>query len=303
MNKAKCILVSASLVAIAMGVAGKDNEVLVDRSGGSNPSSKTFNVETAEKDLAQDVKIGGVRVVWYADQKGGIQPFGQPYPSYSLSLIATLPESIQEVTGGKIKEAITDRGQNLVSMLRGAGEINFPRIAKDRKTVEFTIDLILPNKDAKSLRKVSGTLEYLTAGSSKQVDLGIVNFRKGSRGKEYGAIIRSIARDEWDEELTTLKLKLKLSRVMINSVKFYTEEGKELEVSQSGYESFNDMTTFEFSTEGKFPPKGKIVVNVAEKLEKHELPFRITAVSLIGIPFDKPSIERDMIKITPKAGK
>ena len=228
-----------------------------------------------------NVKVGGVRLVRYSDFERGIMPLGQT-DGYTLSLIGELPAPAIKVSGGRIEKATTDTGKSLLPKNQWGRKIKFPRLAKDKKTVVFDVELLLPDKDVEGLEELSGTLEYLTADASRAVDLGIMDFKVGAKGKGLGTVIRSIGKDPWQKSATVLSLRLSLRPEVLESAEFFAQDGTKLDVSKRGYESIAGTTTLKFSIKGKLPPKGRIVLNLFEGLKKNEIPFEITEISLTG---------------------
>ncbi len=228
-----------------------------------------------------NVKVGGVRLVRYSDYERGIMPLGQS-DGYTLSLIGELPTPVIKASGGRIEKATTDTGKSLLPKDQWGRKIKFPRLAKDKKTVVFDVELLLPDEDVEGLEELSGTLEYLTADASREVDLGIMDFEVGAKGRELGTVIRSIEKDPWQKSATMLSLRLNLRPEAVESAEFFAQDGTKLDVSKRGYESIAGTTTLKFSIKGKLPPKGRIVLNVFEGLKKNEIPFEITEISLTG---------------------
>ena len=227
------------------------------------------------------VRVGGVRLVRYSDFESGIMPLGQR-DGYTLSLIAELPTQVIKASGGRMEKATTDTGKSLLPKDQWGRKIKFPILAKDKKTVVFEVELLLPDKDVESLEELSGTLEYLTADATRKADLGIIDFKDGAMGKEFGTAIRSIENDPWQKSSTLLSVRLNLRPEVIESVEFFAQDGTKLDVSERGYEAIGGTTTLKFSIKGKLPSKGRIVLNVFEGLKKNEIPFKITEISLTG---------------------
>jgi len=228
-----------------------------------------------------NVKVAGVRLVRYSDFERGIMPLGQR-DGYTLSLIAELPAPAIRVSGGRMEKATTDTGKSLLPKDQWGRKIKFPRLAKDKKTVVFDVELLLPDEDVEGLEELSGTLEYLTADASRAVDLGVMDFKVGAKGRGLGTVIRSIEKDPWQKSATVLSLRLSLRPEAVKSAEFFAQDGTKLDVSQRGYESIAGTTTLKFSIKGKLPPKGRIVLNVFEGLKKNEISFELTEISLTG---------------------
>jgi hypothetical protein len=227
------------------------------------------------------VKVGGVRLVRYSNYERGIMPLGQS-DGYTLSLIGELPATVIKVSGGRMEKATTDTGKSLLPKNQWGRKIKFPRLAKDKKTVVFDVELLLPDKDAEGLEELSGTLEYLTASGSRAAGLGTMDFKVGAKGRELGAVIRSIEKDPWQKNATVLSLRLNLRPEVLKSADFFAQDGTRLDVSKRGYEAIAGVTTLKFSIKGTLPPKGRIVLNVFEGLKKNEIPFKLADISLTG---------------------
>jgi len=222
-----------------------------------------------------------VRLVRYSDYGRGIMPLGQT-DGYTLSLIGELPAPVIKASGGRIEIATTDTGKDLLPEHQWGRKIKFPRLAKDKKTVVFDVELLLPDEDVEGLEELSGTLEYLTADASRAVDLGIMDFKVGAKGGKLGTVIRSIEKDPWQKNAAMLSLRLNLRPEVLESAEFFAQDGTKLDVSKRGCEAIAGTTTLKFSIKGKLPPKGRIVLNVFEGLKKNEIPFKLTDISLTG---------------------
>jgi hypothetical protein len=249
----------------------------------SLPGFRDVTTPTAPARVTGDmkVKVAGVRLVKYSDLERGIMPLGES-DGYTLSLIAELPVPAIRASGGRMEKATTDTGKSLLPKNQWSRKIKFPRLSKDKKTVVFDVEMLLPDKDVEGLRELSGTLEYLTADSSRTVDLGMMDFKVGAKGRELGAVIRSIEKNPWQKNATVLDLKLNLRPEVLESVEFYAQDGTKLDVSKRGYEAFGSTTTLNFSIKGKLPPKGRIVLNVFDGLKKNEISFKLTEITLTG---------------------
>ena len=255
------------------------------------PVEPTFPVETTLGDVTPvvpvqgagltNVKVAAVRLVMYSDHERGIMPLGQN-KGYTLSLMVDLPEPVIKVSGGRVEKAVTDSTKSLLPTHKWQREIHFPRLTNDKKTVIFDVELLLPDDQASGFQEVSGVLEYLTADSLKQVDLGIMDFQIGAKGTQLGAVIRSIEEDPWQQNATVLRLRLNVRPEAIKSVNFYTQDGIKMDTNQTGYTSIDSSTTFEFSVKGQLPQKGRIVLDAFDGLTKNVIPFKITDITLTG---------------------
>jgi hypothetical protein len=162
--------------------------------------------------------------------------------------------------------------------------ISFPRLSKDGKAVVFEVSLSLPGKEVKGLAELTGTLVYLKSNGTKKIDLGMMDFVEGAQSEVKGFSIRSI-RPAWNKKNTELELKANLLIGAVKSTKFFREDGTEIEVSQSGHSSTRDkIMELNYKTKGKFPPRGRIILEVLDNPTKHEIHFELKNISLTGEP-------------------
>jgi hypothetical protein len=234
-----------------------------------------------EEETGMKVVVGGVRLVRLSDYARGIMPLGQR-DGYTLSLIAELPVPVIKVPSGKIEKAVTDTGKDLLPKDQWSRKIRFPTLAGDSKTVVFDVELLLPDEGAKGLEEVSGTLEYLTASGSKEVNLGVIALEVGAKGAAYGAVISSVEADPWQKNATMLGLSLDLPDEAIRSVEFYTDDGAKLDINRRGSGFIGGTTTLRFSVKGQLPKSARVVLNIFDELKKEQIPFRIRNISLTG---------------------
>lgn len=68
-----------------------------------------------------------------------------------------------------------------------------------------------PGPAVKSIREVSGTLQYRVAGATKEVDLGFKSLDVGSTGKQLGASLEEIT-PGWEKGAQRMELKLRLKK-------------------------------------------------------------------------------------------
>ncbi len=259
--------------------AKKDSPKLFKELGAAAP----IPVASAKGGNFKNLKVGGVRVVTVSDGKRDVRPFNYD-AGYTISLIGELPGAVLKVTEGKLEKAIADNGDSLLPEREWNRKIHFPHLSKDKTTVVFEVKLTLPGENVKGLKEISGMLEYTVAGGSREVPLGITDFTAGAKGNEFGAVVKSVKESEWQKEKEVLALKLNLSSDSVKSMTFYDGSKKKLDVSESGHGGFGNSTTFQYTCEGKFPAKGSIVVEIFEKLEKYNIPFKIENISLMGQP-------------------
>lgn len=109
--------------------------------------------------------------------------------------------------------------------------------------------------------------------------------KAGTKSNVDGFSIKSVEVKDWDKEHTEMGLKVNLLRRSVKSVKFYREDGTELEVTSAGKSSSQGrLLRTAFKTRGEFPPRGRIVFEILQGITKHKIPFRLTNISLTGHP-------------------
>ena len=237
--------------------------------------------EPQEEETGMKVVVGGVRLVMVSDFGRGIMPLGRN-SGYTLSLIAELPEPVIKISGGRVEKALTDSGKDLLPKEQWDRKIKYPMLAGDNKTAVFDVDLLLPDETARGLEEVSGVLEYLTAGGSKEADLGVIALEVGAKGAACGAVISSIEADPWQNNATMLGIRVDLPPEAIESVAFSTDSGTKLDITLRSSASLGGGSMLKFSVKGQVPKSARVVLNVFEELKKNEIPFRIRNVSLTG---------------------
>lgn len=232
----------------------------------------------------KSVKVGGARLVHFQDRERGISPLNSTSEGLTLALVAELPGAVLGVKEGMLTRAVTDNGEDLLPEREFDRSIHFPRLSEDKAAVVFDAQMKAPSAKARGIKEVSGTLTYTVGGKIKALDLGLTDFKAGTKGKALGAAIEKIAKDEFDGKSEQMELKIELPPDALEAVEFLDAQGKPLDVQRSGYMSGGDSTVFTFSILGKFPAKGRIVAKMFENLAQFEVEFKIQNVDLLGRP-------------------
>ncbi len=283
MNKAKWTVLVIGVLAIA---GCKERDEFATNSEGP----------TVEK--AAGVLIATIRDVDFA------QMYGWQGDQYKLPLIARLPNPVLGISGGMLEKAVTDTGKSLLPQMEMFDEttaamnknvflemeeqnrkIRFAKLKEDNRTIEFNITIRAPDTQKQLIREISGTLEYYTAKGTREVDLGVMDFRIGAKGKELETFISSIEPAHRRKNYTAMGLRINLSPETVNSATFYTQEGSKLDVLKSGTGIQGDETTIYFSIKGKFPPKGRIVLQVLNNFKRYKISFKAANILLDGNSF------------------
>ncbi|RKY10666.1 MAG: hypothetical protein DRP65_06245 [Planctomycetota bacterium] len=264
--------------------AKKNYGRMVKKLGFDETSPLAIPVVSGTPTAPGSVKVGGVRLVRYSDRQRWIRPFNND-KGYTLSIVIELTEAGLNITEGRVEKAVTDTGQDILSEKEWNRKITWPRLSKDKRAVVFEVNLAMPDERARSIAEVSGVLEYLESAGTKKIDLGVMDFKEGAESNVEGFSVNSIKSDEVMVGKTRMWLKVMLLRGTEKSVQFFDEDGTELKVTSGGKQfSGGRIKSMAFDIEGQFPPRGRIVFEILDGLSKHELPFKLTNISLLGIP-------------------
>jgi hypothetical protein len=219
----------------------------------------------AKGDALKSIKVVGVRMVAPVDKKLDVRPFNYD-AGYTL---ATASDGSSLLKG----ERDWDR------------RLSFPKLSADKASVMFDVELTLPEASVKGIKEISGTLQYRVAGAAKEVDLGLKSLTAGSKGTELGASIEEI-KEGWQKDGSQdMELKLKLSPDDLKAA-FLVVDGVRTEIKRNGYSSSGGITTFTFASKAAFPEKGAIVVEIHDKVQTFDVPFKLENLSLLGTPMN-----------------
>ncbi len=229
-----------------------------------------------------DVVVGGIQLITQSDSEAGVRPFNED-KGYNISLIGQLPGAVLEVSEGMLTKATDDTGADLLPDNEWNRKIHFPSLSERGDQVVFKVGMNLPGPDANGIKELSGTLTYMVATETKDVDLGITAFSSGATGTELGATIKEVGKSEWSDQIV-LKLALEVPHSSIKEVLFFDAAGTPIEVASAGSMYSGDSTTLEFGKESAFPDSGRIVVTIHHNLQKFTTPFSVTDIDLLGRP-------------------
>ncbi len=246
-------------------------------------STKTI-APPAQGDGFKSIKVAAIRIVHVADAERGISPFNSSKAGVSLSIVAEFSGTVLSVKEGSIEKAVADDGTDLLPENDWGRKINWPRLTSDKTGVVFELDLGAPGEKSKGIKEVSGKLLYTVGGKTKDVDLGISEFKEGAAGKLHGAKIKELKNSEYMEGHQGLQLELEMSNDDVQGVTFLDEAGKTIEVERQGYFGSDNSATLSFSLKGAFPAKGRIVLKIYDDLKQFEVPFTISNIDFTGRP-------------------
>ena len=231
----------------------------------------------------KSIKVVGVRMVSAVDKKLDIRPFNYD-EGYTLSLLAELPGSVLDVTDKSMLISATASGGG--SLLKSDRDwdrrLGFTKLSADKASVMFDVELKLP-AGAKGIKEISGTLQYRVAGGAREIDLGLKSLKAGAQGTELGAKVEEIKEGYSKDGSQIMELKLRLEPDSLRSTHLVLN-GFKTAIERNGYSSSGGITTFTFKSKAAFPENGTIVVELYDKVQTFDVPFKIENLSLLGMP-------------------
>lgn len=231
-----------------------------------------------------EVWVAGVRRVGDTGSQTA-RPFNWN-PGYTVSLAARLTGRALSVVGGVFEEATTLDGKSLLREQSFDREIRNGRVSDDGQLLIIECQLNDPG-EARGLKRVAGTVEYLVAEGEEQIDLGFARLAIGEKGKEAAATITEIEEKTWGN--TThhiMEMKLKLVPDHLKEVRMLNAAGSlitDIRI-QSRMTSGKDDTTLAVRSEEPIPEAGKVLLVKHANLKQFEVPFEVEDVDLLGRP-------------------
>jgi hypothetical protein len=238
----------------------------------------------AKGEPLKSIKVVGARMVSEVDKKLDVRPFSYD-AGYTLAVLAELPGSVLDVTD---KSAITTATAiDGTSLLKGDRDwdrrLGSPQLSADKASVMFDIELALPSPSVKGLKELSGTLQYRVAGGAKEIDLGLKSLKAGTKGEQLGASIEEI-KEGWKKDGSQeMELRIRLEPDDLKSVSLVVE-GARTPLERRGSSSSSGITTFTLAAKTAFPETGSIVVEIHDKVQTFDVPFKLENLSLLGAP-------------------
>jgi hypothetical protein len=231
----------------------------------------------------RSLKVLGVQLVRAFDEEMDNRPFNAE-PGFTLALLAELPGSVLAMTDEcGLDTAIADDGSDLLPESEWDRRISFPHLTPDKSRVMFEAKMVLPGPKVKSLREVTGHLQYRVASGSREIDLGFKGLTAGAAGKELGAQIDVIGADSGNDGPQPLELRLAIKPDELKAL--YLVVGKQrTELKNNGYSGNDEEYTYTYESESGFPAKGRLIVEVFAEVQVFNAPFKLENLSLLGEP-------------------
>jgi hypothetical protein len=233
----------------------------------------------------KSARVVGIRLSNAVDSALELRPFNDE-PGLGLSILCEFDGAVFEIDDkSTVETATTDTGASILPKSEFRRQINFPRLSPNKTHTLFDISLSTPPAGATRLRDLAGTLQYTTAGATKEIDVGIAKIEKGARGEELGAEITEIEPGWKEDGPLDLSLRLNISHNLLQKAYLVTGDTR-TELESRGYSGSNDTTTFTLELPKKYNPDSRIVVEVYDGLRNFTAPFILRDIPLPILPAD-----------------
>ena len=237
----------------------------------------------AAGEAMKSLSIVGVQISEKVDEKLQLRPFNSE-PGFCFAVIGEFPGSVLAVSEIVLEKAIADDGSDLLPEREWDRKASFPRLSESNTAVMFELKMAMPGSEVKSLKELSGTIQYTVSSGMKEVDLGLDSIKAGGRGREFGAEIVEV-KDGWnDDGSKEIEIKLDLDSDTVKSL-IMVDGTKRKELEKRGHSSMgNGPTTFNFESKSGFPENAKLLVMMHDGVETFDVPFKLENISLQGKP-------------------
>lgn len=267
-----------------VGAAREAYPGMVEALGLTGVSAPAASLPVATGGGFEELRMVGARL---AEDTGSnsARPFNWT-PGYTLSLAGRLSGRALAVAGGELKAVETLEGRSLLPDSEFQRQINGGSISEDGRLLVWEVEAKNPGQ-ARGLKRVAGTMEYLVAEGEETVDLGFEKLAPGSKGKAMNAVIQSIEKQPWgNEDQYILELKLVLVPDQIKEVEVLGADGRPL--PEIGIYSRMTMgendTTLSIRSKQPYPDNGRVRLIQHANLKKFQVPFELTNIDLLGRP-------------------
>jgi len=202
--------------------------------------------------------------------------------SLEISILQPLPSKATAVTKAVVTKAEMIDGESVLGEREWDRKINFPRLAKDGKSVMLGVKLKIPKNPNSGIKILEGTIEYENNSGEKVVDLGIIPLKKGATGKALGAKITDATAKKTDDDEIGFSLHLNVNKNYIIGLEFYDKKGKKVDVKPAGTSYQDNSVTYYFNTGKSLPKSLNIKAKVYTKSERKSTTFSLSNVDMFG---------------------
>ncbi len=251
-------------------------------------SGAAVEIKTVEYQPGMDIqnlRVGGVRIIFFEDKAIDYRPFNQ-FVGYEMSLVGKLPAQNLHIDDGNLTKALTLSGQDLLPEGKFNRSLSFLKIADDGISVSFSIKMQVPQENEKGMAEIAGIVKCFKSDGIKTIDLGLMELKKGAVNETEGISIQKAGKAQWTDQYE-IDLKLKILKHILKDIQLFTKDGKQIETSISGGSSSGGYWLHRgVRTKDPLPEKGRIVIELYDNLQEYEIPFNLKNISLTGSPLD-----------------
>ncbi len=235
----------------------------------------------------ESLEVAGVRLIRKVSDDTDLRAFNYE-PGFTLSVLGKFSGSVLSVTDkSEVLKAIGDDGSDLLPGSDFNRRISFPTLSEDRSAVLFEVRMLEPFETVKSLREVSGTIQYVVSSGTMEVDLGFVSLKAGASGKALDAKIKEIKNGWKDDGSKQMEIELSVDTEAIKEL-ILIDGAKRIVMERRGSSSFgNGSVSYTYEAEKGIPESGKLIAVLHDGLKTYDIPFKLENLTLLGTPAGK----------------
>jgi hypothetical protein len=250
------------------------------------PAAATVETKTVEYVPGMDVRdlrVGGVRIIYFEDKSIDYRPFYQ-FKGYELSMVGKLPATGLQINEGQLTKATTLSGGDLLPKQEFDRSLSFLEVADDGMSVSFNAKMQVPGENEKGMAEIAGVLKCFKSSGIKTIDLGLMELKAGAKNDAEGISIKKAGKADWGDKYM-IDLRMKILKHTLKDIQLFAEDGTQIETDISSGSSSNGFwLNRAIQSKSPLPAKGRIVLELYDGLEEYEIPFSLKNISLAGKP-------------------
>jgi hypothetical protein len=225
----------------------------------------------------KNLQVVGVEIVSKRIKAHDFGAWSQP-PVFTLSLLGEFPGRVESLTENCVLEtALCDDGSSLLPT-ESWRKIEALAWSEDRTAVRMRLRLNEPSDSARTLKELSGRVQFRSEAEWREIDLGFSRITDGVQGTELGASIGLIRR-EWDDGQDMLELNLALGLGQQKNV-YLVVNGVRTKLKCTSVFGGQDRCRLLLMSRQRIPAEGRLVVEVPGKLQNFNVPFKLQNIRL-----------------------
>ena len=201
---------------------------------------------------------------------------------WKATIVTALPAALTDVSEGIVTRAFAEDGSDLLPQSDWDRRIHFPKLSNDGRFVVADLPIFpLPAGFSGTLRELSGEFTGMVSAGEKMIDLGLIETKKGGKGKELGATVTEVGPSTWNPGKYDLSLKLQIKSNFVKGFTIADEKGSPVEF-ESGSTQMGDSLTKTFQLSQPWPEKIHIKMTIHDNVVEHKIPFKMENVNLLA---------------------